>query len=221
MVKFRSGFNHYVFFCLNIFGSISVIESLMMVVASLVPNFLMGLITGAGIIGILMMTSGFFRLLPDIPKVFWRYPVSYVNFGSWGLQGAYKNDMIGLEFDPLVPGGPKLKGEEVLTTVLGISLDHSKWWDLAAVLFILVGFRLLFFAILKFKERTLPMLRTINSRRTMKQLMKRPSFRKTSYSPFPSKKTPACSFFVFSRGSQLSDSSLARSTVLALPQIFF
>jgi hypothetical protein len=50
LVKFRSGFNHYVFFCLNIFGSISVIESLMMVIASLVPNFLMGLITGAGII---------------------------------------------------------------------------------------------------------------------------------------------------------------------------
>lgn len=50
MVKFRSGFLHYVYFCLNIFGCIAVIESLMMVVASLVPNFLMGLITGAGII---------------------------------------------------------------------------------------------------------------------------------------------------------------------------
>ncbi|ESQ30333.1 hypothetical protein EUTSA_v10011278mg [Eutrema salsugineum] len=50
MVKFRPGFSHWAFFCLNIFFSVSVIESLMMVVASLVPNFLMGLITGAGII---------------------------------------------------------------------------------------------------------------------------------------------------------------------------
>lgn len=49
MVKFRPEFSHYVFFCLNIFTSISVIESLMMVVASLVPNFLMGIIVGAGI----------------------------------------------------------------------------------------------------------------------------------------------------------------------------
>lgn len=50
MVKFRPGFSHYVFFCLNIFSCIAVIESLMMVVASLVPNFLMGIVTGAGII---------------------------------------------------------------------------------------------------------------------------------------------------------------------------
>lgn len=50
MVKFRPGISHFVFFFLNIYSCISVIESLMMVVASLVPNFLMGIITGAGII---------------------------------------------------------------------------------------------------------------------------------------------------------------------------
>ncbi|KAG6792827.1 hypothetical protein POTOM_001986 [Populus tomentosa] len=165
---------------------IATVESCMMTIASLVPNYLMGFVIGSGCIGILMMTSGLFRLLPDIPKVFWRYPISYINFGAWGLQGAYKNDMIGLEFDPLVPGGPKLKGEEVLTTVLGISLDHSKWWDLAAVVLILIAFRLLFFAILKFKERILPVFRKLCAKRTLKQLKKRPSFTKTSYSPFPS-----------------------------------
>lgn len=50
MVKFRPGFSHYVFYSLNLYLCISVIESLMMVVASLVPNFLMGIITGAGVI---------------------------------------------------------------------------------------------------------------------------------------------------------------------------
>lgn len=52
LVKFRTfqtGFSHYLYFSLNIFLCISVIESLMMVVASVVPNFLMGIITGAGI----------------------------------------------------------------------------------------------------------------------------------------------------------------------------
>lgn len=33
-----------------------------------------------------MMTSGFFRQLPDLPKPFWRYPVSYINYGSWAIQ---------------------------------------------------------------------------------------------------------------------------------------
>lgn len=34
----------------------------------------------------MMMTSGYFRFVPDLPKVFWRYPISYINYGAWGLQ---------------------------------------------------------------------------------------------------------------------------------------
>jgi hypothetical protein len=120
MVKFRPGFSYFAFFALNLYGGVSVIESLMMIISALVPNFLMGLILGAGVIvsafrslfillhcfisdqcghsciraepfrinsqGIMMLTSGFFRLLPELPKIFWRYPVSYIVYGSWGLK---------------------------------------------------------------------------------------------------------------------------------------
>uniref|UniRef100_A0A6N2L2L0 ABC-2 type transporter transmembrane domain-containing protein n=1 Tax=Salix viminalis TaxID=40686 RepID=A0A6N2L2L0_SALVM len=86
MVKFRPEFSNFFFVFLDLLSSIATVESCMMTIASLVPNYLMGFVIGSAYIGILMMTSGFFRLLPDIPKVFWRYPVSYVNFGSWGLQ---------------------------------------------------------------------------------------------------------------------------------------
>ncbi|KAF2312079.1 hypothetical protein GH714_027991 [Hevea brasiliensis] len=177
LVKFRSGFSHYAFFCLNIFACISVIESLMMVVASLVPNFLMGLVTGAGIIGIMMMTSGFFRLLPDLPKPFWRYPVSYINYGAWGLQGGYKNDFLGLEFEPLLPGEPKLSGEFIVTNVFGVPLDHSSG-DLSVIFLILICYRVLFFVVLKFKERASPIVKDLYSKRTLQKLEKRPSFRK-------------------------------------------
>ncbi|KAL6225156.1 hypothetical protein ACLB2K_004008 [Fragaria x ananassa] len=44
-------------------------------VASIVPDFLMGIITGAGIQGVMMLTGGFFRLPDDLPKPFWRYPM--------------------------------------------------------------------------------------------------------------------------------------------------
>ncbi|EOA30003.1 hypothetical protein CARUB_v10013106mg [Capsella rubella] len=178
LVKFRPGFSHYAFFCLNIFFSVSVIESLMMVVASLVPNFLMGLITGAGLIGIIMMTSGFFRLLPDLPKVFWRYPVSYISYGSWAIQGGYKNDFLGLEFEPLFPGEPKMTGEEVIEKIFGVKVTYSKWWDLAAVVGILVCYRLLFFVVLKLKERAGPALKAIQAKRTMRNLDRRPSFKR-------------------------------------------
>jgi len=36
------------------------VEGLMMIVAALVPDFLMGIITGAGIQGVMMLNCGFF-----------------------------------------------------------------------------------------------------------------------------------------------------------------
>nr|GEW95421.1 ABC transporter G family member 15-like [Tanacetum cinerariifolium] len=90
MVKLNHGFSRYTFYCLNLFGSITVIESCMMIVAALVPNFMMGLIIGAGVIAVMMMTSGFFRQLPDLPK------------------GGYKNDLLNLVFDGLAPGDPQI-----------------------------------------------------------------------------------------------------------------
>ncbi|XP_061359630.1 ABC transporter G family member 15-like [Gastrolobium bilobum] len=186
MVKFRPEFSHLLYICLDLIGCIAVVESSMMIIASLVPNFLMGVIIGAGYIGLMMMTAGYFRQIHDLPKIFWRYPISYINYAAWGLEGAYKNDMIGLEFDPLVPGGPKLKGEIVLTTMLGMQVDYSKWWDLAAVMVLLILCRVLFFFILKFKERAAPFLHSIYAKQTLQRIKKRPSFRKAP--SFPSKR---------------------------------
>ncbi|XP_077241693.1 ABC transporter G family member 15-like [Tasmannia lanceolata] len=177
-VKFHPGFSHYAYFILNLFGAIAVVESVMMIIASLVPNFLMGIISGAGVLAIMMMTAGFFRLLPDLPKPIWRYPISYISYGAWSLQGAYKNDMIGLEFDPLVPGDPKLSGEYVIQTIFKISLERSKWWDLAAVYILLVSYRSLFFLILKFKEKASPLLRRLYAKSTLRNLKKRASVKK-------------------------------------------
>lgn len=93
-------------------------------------------------------------------------------------QGSYKNDMIGLVFDPLIPGGEKLKGEDVITNMFKLSLDHSKWWDLLALYSLIVMYRVLFFIILKLKERATPFFRSMYAKRTMHQLKRRPSFKR-------------------------------------------
>lgn len=49
MVNLHPGFEHYLFFVLCLYASVTVVESLMMAIASIVPNFLMGIIIGAGI----------------------------------------------------------------------------------------------------------------------------------------------------------------------------
>uniref|UniRef100_A0ACD5TQ84 Uncharacterized protein n=1 Tax=Avena sativa TaxID=4498 RepID=A0ACD5TQ84_AVESA len=179
MVKFRPGFSYFAFFALNLYGGVSVIESLMMIISALVPNFLMGLILGAGVIGIMMLTSGFFRLLPELPKIFWKYPVSYIVYGSWGLKGAYKNDLLGLEFEPMTPGGDKLTGEYIITNMMGLSVSYSKWWDLAMIFILLLAYRITFFFVLKIKEAAAPYIRVAYTRFTVKRLERRASFRES------------------------------------------
>jgi len=49
MVDLHSGWDHFAYFVLMLFACVACVESVMMVVASIVPNFLMGIITGAGI----------------------------------------------------------------------------------------------------------------------------------------------------------------------------
>lgn len=34
----------------------------------------------------MMMDAGFFRLMPDLPVLFWQYPISYINYMAWALQ---------------------------------------------------------------------------------------------------------------------------------------
>ncbi|KAH6781469.1 white-brown complex-like protein [Perilla frutescens var. frutescens] len=127
MVHFHPGFWHYAFFVLCLYASVTVVESLMMAIASIVPNFLLGILVGAGIQGIFMLVSGFFRLPDDMPKVFWRYPMSYLSFHFWALQGQYQNDLKGLMFDNQSPDLPKISGEFILEYIFQIDAFESAW----------------------------------------------------------------------------------------------
>lgn len=94
------------------------------------------------------------------------------------MQGALKNDIVGLEFDPLIPGNPRLEGSVIITSMFGISLDHSKWLDLLALYVLIVCYRLFFFFVLKAKERTTPFFQSLYARRALHRFRKRPSFKK-------------------------------------------
>ncbi|WJX83758.1 hypothetical protein P8452_66396 [Trifolium repens] len=153
MVQFHPGFINCTFFCINLFCCLSVVESCIMVVAAIVPNVMTGIGTGTGFIVFMMMPSQLFRPLNDIPKFFWRYPMSYLSFGTWAVQGQYKNDMLGVEFDPLLPGDPKVTGEQVLPLLFGVPLSHGKWLDLTILVILLFVHRLLLFLVLRYNKR--------------------------------------------------------------------
>ncbi|KAL2461814.1 ABC transporter G family member 11 [Abeliophyllum distichum] len=169
MVHLHPGFIHYLFFVLCLYASVTVVESLMMAIASVVPNFLMGIIIGAGIQGIFMLVSGYFRLPNDIPKPFWRYPMSYISFHFWALQGQYQNDLKGLVFDNQTPDLPKIPGEYILENVFQIDVNRSKWTDLSVLFSMIIIYRIIFFIMIKTNEDVTPWIRGYIARRRIKQ----------------------------------------------------
>nr|POE83398.1 abc transporter g family member 15 [Quercus suber] len=78
----------------------------MITVASIVPNLSMGMITGAGVHGLMMLGGGIFRYPNDLFKPFWKYPLYYNSFHKYAYQGLFKNEFEKLTFSIDEAGGP-------------------------------------------------------------------------------------------------------------------
>ncbi|KAL2478885.1 ABC transporter G family member 11 [Forsythia ovata] len=198
MVHLHPGFIHYLFFVLCLYASVTVVESLMMAIASVVPNFLMGIIIGAGIQGIFMLVSGYFRLPNDIPKPFWRYPMSYISFHFWALQGQYQNDLKGLVFDNQTPDLPKIPGEYILEYVFQIDVNRSKWTDLSVLFSMIIIYRIIFFIMIKTNEDVTPWIRGYVARRRIKQ---KNANQNTTVTPFTLTQSPSLRNYVANRAA--------------------
>lgn len=155
LVGLQQGSGKFLYFTMVLITCLMLVETLMMIVASVVPNFLMGLITGAGLQGLMMLSGGFFRLPNDLPKIFWKYPMYYVAFHKYAYQGLYKNEFEGLSFPKnLLAGGSSnlIDGESILRDIWQVEMRYSKWIDLAILFGMVVLYRLLLFGIIKIGE---------------------------------------------------------------------
>ncbi len=149
---------HFVYFALALCACTMLVEALMMIVATIVPDFLMGIITGAGIQGIMMLTSGFFQIPNNLPKIVWKYPMYYISFHKYALQGFYKNEFSGLVFQSNLEGQETVSGEKVIVELFQVETGHSRWVDLAVLCGMIVIYRLLFVVIIKVIDVVKPML---------------------------------------------------------------
>lgn len=154
LVGLQKGIEHFFYFTIVLFMCMMVVEGLMMIVASIVPDFLMGIITGAGIQGVMILNGGFFRLPNDLPKPVWRYPMYHIAFHKYANQGFYKNEFIGLTFPNNQAGGsPTISGDEILRNIWEVEIGYSKWVDLAILFGMVIFYRILFLVILKTTEK--------------------------------------------------------------------
>ncbi|XP_076913809.1 ABC transporter G family member 1-like [Bidens hawaiensis] len=151
----------FIYFVSMIFASMLLVECLMMIVATIVPNLLMGIIVGAGIQGLMILSAGFFRLPDDLPKVLWRYPMYYVSFHRYGLQGLYKNEFQGLKFPEYLGGPPTLNGDMILTGLLQVEMGYSKWINLGIIFGMVFIYRVMLIFIIKTTERVKPIVRAL------------------------------------------------------------
>lgn len=162
LVGLQKSLEHFTYFALVLFMCMMLVESLMMIVASIVPDFLMGIITGAGIQGVMMLTGGFFRLPDDLPKPFWRYPMYHIAFHKYAFQGFYKNEFEELTFPSNQAGGaPTITGEDILKSIWQVEMGYSKWIDLAILFGMVIVYRLMFLGIIKFSEKVVPMIKAV------------------------------------------------------------
>ncbi|KAI3789051.1 hypothetical protein L2E82_01838 [Cichorium intybus] len=149
----------FIYFALDLFASMLLVECLMMIVATIVPNLLMGIISAAGVQGLMILSAGFFQLPNDLPHVFWRYPMYYVSFHRYALQGLYKNEFAGLKFPEYLGGPPTMDGEMILKGVLQIEMGYSKWVDLGILFGMVFVYRVILFGTIKITERLKPVIR--------------------------------------------------------------
>ncbi|KAI3931027.1 hypothetical protein MKW92_022722 [Papaver armeniacum] len=157
----HKGFDYFLFFFLVIFISVILVESLMMIVASMVPNYLMGIVIGSGIQGVMMLNAGFFRLPDALPNPFWKYPMYYISFHRYAIEGLYKNEFEGLSFPRSQgEGSSTITGEEIIKTIWQMPMSYSKWIDLYILFGMVVLYRLMFFVIIKTSEKIKPILRS-------------------------------------------------------------
>lgn len=150
----QNGFGHFIYFALVLFTSIMIVESLMMNVAAIVSNFLMGIVIGAGIQGLQILSGGYFQLPSELPNPIWKYPLYYVSFHKYAYQGMFKNEFKGLKFtDDQFGNNQTMSGEDILRERWQVEMAYSKWVDLAILVGTLILYRLVFLLIIKTNEK--------------------------------------------------------------------
>ncbi|MED6142320.1 hypothetical protein PIB30_112495, partial [Stylosanthes scabra] len=155
----HSGTENLIYFVSVLSAIVIWVESLMLVVGSVSPNYVTGMSIACGVQGIMILVAGFYRLPKDIPKPLWKYPLYYVSFHKYALQGCYKNEFEGLTFVMGQNGGGEniyISGREILRDTWQVEMGHSKWVDLGILFVMIAVYRMLFLGITKTREKLRP-----------------------------------------------------------------
>ncbi|GAB2285073.1 ATP-binding cassette sub- G member 3 [Dionaea muscipula] len=151
LLGLRNEFNPLMYFVLNFFMCLLVSEGLMLLVACFSLDIFWSILTLLSIHVAMMLSSGYFRIRSDLPGPVWTYPLSYVAFHTYSIQGLLENEYIGTSF--AVGQVRAISGYQALRGAYEISPDsNAKWENLLVLLVMAIAYRALVFVLLNFRR---------------------------------------------------------------------
>ncbi|KAL2519573.1 ABC transporter G family member 3 [Abeliophyllum distichum] len=160
LIGLRDQFSLLMYFVLNFFACLLVNEGLVLFIASICQDIFWSILILLNIHVVMMLSAGYFRIRSALPKPVWMYPVSYIAFHTYSVQGLLENEYIGTSF--AVGQVRTISGYQALRNVYDISPDSNSRWENLLVLFLMaVGFRVLVFVLLQFRVRNTLSLRRL------------------------------------------------------------
>ncbi|XP_010253968.1 PREDICTED: ABC transporter G family member 3-like [Nelumbo nucifera] len=152
LIGLRDEFSLVMYFVLNFFVCLLVNEGLMLLVASLWRELFQSVLTLLFIHVLMMLVAGYFRIRSDLPGPVWTYPLSYIAFHTYSIQGLLENEYIGTSF--AVGQVRSISGVQALRSAYDISTDgNEKWKNLLYLFSMGIGYRFVVFLLLYFRSR--------------------------------------------------------------------
>ncbi|KAK8678993.1 hypothetical protein V6N13_144466 [Hibiscus sabdariffa] len=152
LIGLQDEFGLLMYFVLNFFMCLLVNEGLMLAVSSLWKNIFRSVLTLVTIHVLLMLAAGYFRIRNELPRTVWTYPLSYIAFHTYSIQGLLENEYLGVNF--AIGQVRTISGFQALHSAYDISPSNNSKWENLLVLFLMaVGYRILVFVLLHFYAR--------------------------------------------------------------------
>ncbi|CAL2264552.1 unnamed protein product [Prunus armeniaca] len=150
LIGLRDEFSLLMYFMLNFFMCLLVNDGLMLVVVSLSRDVFWSSLTLVSVQVVMMLSAGYFRIRNALPGPVWTYPISYIAFHTYSIQGLLENEYLGTSF--AVGQVRTISGYQALRSAYDISPDkNSKWQNLLILFLMAVGYRILVFVVLYFR----------------------------------------------------------------------
>ncbi|KAJ4812302.1 ABC transporter G family member 2 [Rhynchospora pubera] len=151
LVGLKDEFSLLMYFVLNIFMCLLANESLMMVVAYVWLDTFKCTMTLIFLNVIMMLVAGYFRIHDALPQL-WKYPLSYLAFHTYCIQGLLENEYVGTSFAVgeirSIPGVMAVRGSYDIS-----ASENYKWFHLLILLVMAIGYRIILLLLLCFNVK--------------------------------------------------------------------